>query len=58
VRGRSSTGWLKKDTWLFRQVLFPFLAAAALVDFLRLGGSQGVNAMRRAFHAWVEAHKP
>ena len=38
--------------------LFPFLAAAALVDFLRLGGSQGVNAMRRAFHAWVEAHKP
>src|SRR5438034_6178073 len=22
VRGRSSTGWLKKDTWLFRQVTF------------------------------------
>src|SRR2546425_1144524 len=22
VRGRSSTGWLKKDLWLFRQVTF------------------------------------
>jgi len=38
--------------------IFPFLAPAALVDFLRLGRSQGINAMRRAFRAWVEAHKP
>jgi len=38
--------------------LFPFLTRAALVDCLRLGSSEGINAMRRAFRSWVEAHKP
>ena len=36
--------------------LFPFLPAAVLPDFLTLG-SQGVNAMRRAFRAWVRAQR-
>jgi len=38
--------------------LFPFLMPAALVEYLRLGSTQGINTMRRAFRAWVQAHKP
>jgi len=38
--------------------LFPFLMPAALVEYLRLGSTQGINTMRRAFQAWVQAHKP
>ena len=40
------------------KVYAAFLDPAALVDCLRLGRSQGANAMRRAFRAWVEARKP
>jgi Uma2 family endonuclease len=38
--------------------LFPFVTPTALADCLRLGSSQGINAMRRAFRAWVNGHKP
>jgi Uma2 family endonuclease len=41
-----------------KSALSPFLTPSALVDCLHLGSSQGINAMRRAFRAWVQAHKP
>ena len=36
--------------------LFPFLPANVLPDFIRLGETRGVNAMRRAFIDWVRAN--
>jgi Uma2 family endonuclease len=38
--------------------LFPFLTPAVMTDFLRLGDSEDINAMRRAFREWVRANTP
>jgi Uma2 family endonuclease len=37
--------------------LFPFLQPAVVAEHLRIGYTQGVNTMRRAFREWVRAHK-
>jgi Uma2 family endonuclease len=38
--------------------LFPFLTPAVLTDFLRLGESDDLNQMTRAFREWVRQHRP
>ncbi len=37
--------------------LFPFLQPQVLPQFLHRGETEGINAMRRAFHDWVQANK-
>jgi Uma2 family endonuclease len=38
--------------------LFPFLVPEVLVAAIRQGENEGINAMRREFRQWVQAHKP
>ncbi|MFN0122987.1 MAG: Uma2 family endonuclease [Blastocatellia bacterium] len=38
-------------------VVFPFLTATDLTNFLHLGHSGEITSMRRAFREWVQAHK-
>jgi len=38
--------------------LFPFVNVETLNDFINLGITEDINAMRREFRKWVIAHKP
>lgn len=38
--------------------LFPFLSPSVLMNYLRLGDSEDIIAMNRAFREWVKQHRP
>ncbi|HWQ31516.1 MAG TPA: Uma2 family endonuclease [Blastocatellia bacterium] len=38
--------------------LFPFLPPSVLMDYLRLGDSEDIIVMNRAFREWVRQHRP
>ncbi|MCI0664387.1 MAG: Uma2 family endonuclease, partial [Acidobacteria bacterium] len=38
--------------------IFPFLPPSIVADHLNIGVTQGIRAMKRAFHEWVRDHKP
>lgn len=38
--------------------IFPFLQPSVVADYLNIGVTQGIRAMKRAFREWARDHKP